>query len=151
MDVLAELGNLTARLRQFNTDLVNTMQDIILEYETVIVDMNAEEQLYEQGITSYGVSIASYAPYSELTIQIKEQKGQPTNRVTLRDEGDFEGSFFVKINPESFEVKAGDWKTEDLTRQYGDEILGLTVENINEFVNQYLFPRLQKALLDAIQ
>lgn len=56
--------------------------------------MNAEEQLFEQGINRLGVDIMDYAPYSPLTIAIKEEKGQPTNRVTLRDTGDFEASFF---------------------------------------------------------
>lgn len=58
--------------------------------------MNAEEQLYEQGINRLGVDIMDYAPYSPVTIEIKKALGQPTNRVTLRDEGDFESSFFWK-------------------------------------------------------
>ena len=60
-----------------------------------IIDANAEEQLFEQGINRLGVDIMDYRPYTPLTIAIKEEKGQPTNRVTLRDEGDFESSFYI--------------------------------------------------------
>ena len=46
-----------------------------------IIDANAEEQLFEQGINRLGVDIMDYRPYTPLTIAIKEEKGQPTNRV----------------------------------------------------------------------
>lgn len=113
---------------------------VITENEAYIIDMNAEDQLYEQGINRLGVDIMDYRPYSPLTIQIKEEKGQPTNRVTLRDEGDFESSFYLEINRTQFEIKAADFKTEDLVKKYGRQILGLTDENISSLIWQYIYP-----------
>mgnify|MGYP000929199462 FL=1 len=106
--------------------------------------MNAEEQLFEQGINRLGVEIMDYEPYSPFTIEIKEQKGQPTNRVTLRDEGDFESSFYLEVGDKQFEIKASDFKTEDLIKKYGRQILGLTDENIAALIWQYIFPDLMK-------
>ena len=112
--------------------------------------MNAEEQLFEQGINRLGVDIMDYAPYSPLTIAIKEEKGQPTNRVTLRDEGDFESSFYLEVNNTQFEIKAADWKTEELIKKYGRQILGLTTENIGSLIWQYIYPDLLKQLNNTI-
>lgn len=129
------------------------IQQIIWDNGAYIVDMNAQDQLYEQGINRLGVDIMDYAPYSPLTIQIKEEKGQPTNRVTLRDTGDFETSFFIEANDRQFEIKASDFKTEELIKKYGRQILGLTDENIQALIWQYIYPdlisRIQKELYNG--
>lgn len=86
------------------------IQSIILENEYVINRYELRRPLYEQGINRLGVNIMDYAPYSPLTIEIKKEKGQPYNRVTLRDEGDFEQSFYVEADTQQFTIKAADWK-----------------------------------------
>lgn len=138
------ITNLRKRVADFNEALTSgrLIQNIIWENEAYIVDLNAEEQLFEQGINRLGVEISDYAPYSPVTIEIKEAKGQPTNRVTLRDEGDFESSFFLEVGTKQFEIKASDWKTEELIKKYGRRILGLTDENIAILIWQYIYPDL---------
>lgn len=132
------------RVADFNEALTSgrIIQNIIWDNEAYIVDLNAEEQLFEQGINRLGVEISDYAPYSPVTIAIKEAKGQPTNRVTLRDEGDFESSFYLEVGDKQFEIKASDFKTEDLIKKYGRQILGLTNENIAKLIWQYVYPDL---------
>lgn len=141
---MKQITDLRKRVADFNEALTSgqLIQDIIWKNEAYIVDMNAEEQLYEQGINRLGVDISDYAPYSPVTIEIKRLKGQPTNRVTLRDEGDFESSFFLEVGDEQFEIKASDFKTEDLVKKYGEQILGLTDENIATLIWQYIYPDL---------
>lgn len=141
---MKQITDLRNRVANFNEALTSgrLIQNIIWDNEAYIVDLNAEEQLYEQGIDRLGVEIADYAPYSPVTIAIKEAKGQPTNRVTLRDEGDFESSFFLEVGDKQFEIKASDFKTEDLIRKYGRQILGLTDENIAILIWQYIYPDL---------
>lgn len=138
------ITDLRKRVADFNEALTSgrLIQNIIWENDAYIVDMNAEEQLFEQGINRLGVEISDYAPYSPVTIAIKEAKGQPTNRVTLRDEGDFESSFFLEVGTKQFEIKASDWKTEELIKKYGRQILGLTDENIAILIWQYIYPDL---------
>lgn len=138
------INDLLKRVTDFNEELKSgrLMQKIIWDNEAYIIDMNAEEQLYEQGVNNLGVSISDYAPYSPVTIEIKKAKGQPTNRVTLRDEGDFESSFYLEVDDKQFEIKAADWKTEDLIKRYGRQILGLTDENIKILIEHYIFPDL---------
>lgn len=141
---MKQITDLRNRVANFNEALTSgrLIQNIIWDNEAYIVDLNAEEQLYEQGINRLGVEIAEYAPYSPVTIAIKEAKGQPTNRVTLRDEGDFESSFFLEVGDKQFEIRASDFKTEDLIRKYGRQILGLTDENIAILIWQYIHPDL---------
>ena len=141
---MKQITDLRKRVADFNDALTSgqLIQDIIWKNEAYIVDMNAEEQLYEQGINRLGVDISDYAPYSPVTIEIKKLKGQPTNRVTLRDEGDFERSFFLEVGDKQFEIKASDFKTEDLVKKYGEQILGLTDENIATMIWQYIYPDL---------
>lgn len=138
------IENLRQKVETFNEGLTSGeyIQEIILDNEAFITDMNAQEQLYEQGVNRLGVSISDYAPYSPTTIAIKRAKGQPTNRVTLRDEGDFEASFFIEADREKFAIKASDWKTEELTKKYGSQILGLTEENKAELIHAYIYPEL---------
>ena len=139
------IDNLRQRVTEFNELLQSgrLIQSIILENEYVITVMNSEDQLYEQGINRLGVNIMDYAPYSPLTIEIKKEKGQPYNRVTLRDEGDFERSFYVEADTQQFTIKAADWKTEDLIQRYGRQILGLTEENKIILIWEYIYPELK--------
>ena len=139
------IDNLRQRVTEFNELLQSgrLIQSIILENEYVITDMNSEDQLYEQGVNRLGVNIMDYAPYSPLTIEIKKEKGQPYNRVTLRDEGDFEQSFYVEADRQQFTIKAADWKTEDLIQRYGRQILGLTEENKIILIWAYIYHELK--------
>lgn len=138
------ITDLRDRVAAFNEALENgeLISEIVIENRNYLIETNADKQLYEQGINNLGIDIDSYAPYSPVTVMLKEKKGQPTNRVTLRDTGAFENSFYVLADREQFEIKANDWKTEELIIKYGYEILGLTQENLNIFVWEYIYPGL---------
>lgn len=149
------IDKLLQRVETFNDNLKDGtyISEIIKENEAWICDMNTEDQLYERGVNRVGVDIMDYMPYTPKTIEIKEIKGQPTNRVTLRDEGDFHASFKVIVDKDKFTITAEDWKTEFLIRKYGRQILGLTDENAQELVNEYIYPDLlskaREVLLNA--
>lgn len=143
---MKKLDDLILKMRGLEEQLIQTIISVIRENKTVILEMNSEQQLYEKGITRDGVSIAEYAPYSPVTIEIKRGKGQPTNRVTLRDEQDFHQSFFLEVTETGFEIKADDWKAVGLQIHYGDEIMGLTDENLSELIKSYIFPELIKTV-----
>ena len=152
---MAGLGSII-ELRNRVTDVKNGLdghvfvQRIIRDDEPYICDMNAEGQLFEEGVNRLGVKLSDFAPYSPRTIEIKKAKGQPTDRVTLRDTGDFHSSFHVEVGPDRFEIKASDWKTEKLLKKYGMGILGLTQENLAELIWQYIYPDLLKTTRDII-
>ena len=71
--------------------------------------------------------------YRPMTIAIKKAKGQPTDRVTLYDEGDFHRSLeFEKLN-HSFRIIGTDGKTGKLLRKYGEQVLKLNADSLFEF------------------
>ena len=119
------------------------------ENQNRIVDLNIE-QLYEYGMNSLGIRIDTYQPYSPYTIQVKQQKGQPYDRVTLRDTGDFHKSFEVTFEPRGFYITATDYKTQELVDRYGVEIFGLTEENREKLVVEYVIPIVTKELKKEI-
>lgn len=144
MEVLERLDAMIQRLTAFEAEIFEAIEKVIKDNEEIIVEMNSEDQLYEQGIDRNGVQIASYAPYSPITVELKRIKGQPTGRVTLRDEGDFHYSFYIEFQPGGFEIKASDWKTDMLVKGYGEAILGLTDDNFKDLAQNYVAPAVVK-------
>lgn len=148
MSIFSKLIN---SLEQYKSNIPEYIRLVVVENEHILVDMNAQIQLYEQGVNRLGESIASYAPYKPVTIQIKRLKGQPTNRVTLRDEGDFHAAFeVIADNNISFFMDSTDPKTNALIKKYGEQIFGLTDENIKEFMQDYVYPELLTKLKEDI-
>lgn len=132
------------RLKVLESTILSTLKQVLAENDYIIVEMNSEDQLFEKGIDRNGIEIASYAPYSAVTVQLKKLKGQPTTRVTLRDEGDFHFSFFLELTSTGMEIKASNWKTEHLVQGYGEQILGLTDYNFQDLARNYVFPAIME-------
>lgn len=143
---MKKLDDLISRLKNFEDEIIKVIEEVVREFDYIILDMNAEDQLFQRGITSTDVEIASFAPYAPLTVEIKRLKGQPTSRVTLRDEGNFHHSFYIEYQSDGFRITASDWKTYDLKEKYGKDIFGLTDENFHEFAVDYVKPALNELL-----
>lgn len=140
------IRNLTYRLRRFREILNDELKDEILNNADVIIEMIAQNQLYEQGIEGRGIPIMSYRPYAPRTIKKKQKKGQPYDRVTLRDTGEFHASLRVESDENGFYIVSSDEKAEYLLERYGTTIFRLTNENLKELLNNYIRPSLAKKL-----
>jgi hypothetical protein len=69
----------------------------------------------------------------------KRKKGQPTDRVTLKDTGDFYSSFQVLPFKGGFIIDADPIKEDtNLFDRYGEDILGLNDENLQLIIKFYL-------------
>lgn len=137
-------------LQQFKNDMFNNIRRIVDQYDYILIDMNVQDQLYERGIDRNGKALSDEHPYKPMTIEFKMAKRQPYDRVTLRDEGDFHSSFKIDARHNDFEIYATDIKTLMLAEKYGDEIFGLTNENLNEFIREYLYPELREQLIKSL-
>lgn len=111
---------------------------IVRDNDNILIDMNAQDQLYAKGVNRLGVRIYEYQPYRPLTIKVKIEKRQPYDRVTLKDTGEFYDSFYVETAEDRFYIKASDEKTNWLIKKYGVEIFGLTNDSLAEFINDYV-------------
>ena len=74
------------------------------------------------------------------TIREKRIKGQPTNRVTLRDKRDFYNEIFVDARDETFVIDSADEKAGKLIMDYGEKIFGLGRSRRAEWVQETLKP-----------
>lgn len=145
------LRNLTYRLRKFKDELDKELKDEIFRLEDVIIKMITEEQLYDLGIEGRGIEIVSYMPYSQRTIKRKLKKGQPTNRVTLRDTGKLYTSLHLELDSNGFYITSIDEKKAGyLLKKYGKTIFRLTNQNLNILLNDYVKPSLKEKMKNYI-
>ena len=124
-------------------DINKITKSILKELDNVIVDMNTS-QLKDKGEDSESKKLP--LPYAPMTIEYKKLKGQPTDRITLYDEGDFQNAFYVKYTNEDFSLWSTDGKTEKLVKEWGENIFGLTDNNLTELIQKDLLPALQTEL-----
>ena len=118
------------------------------QFEQYILRSNTEEQLYRRGQDSEGYELTpSYTPF---TVQIKRSKGQPTDRVTLLDTGQFHASFYIIWQDTEFEIYARDVLTPKLAGKYGPEIFGLDDNSQQDLIDNLRQP-LQENLKNSLQ
>ena len=134
-----------------NTDVTKVLVKILnnKNIQKLITDLNTKVQLSDQGEDSEGKKLASIGGgYAPSTVRIKRIKRQPTNRVTLKDTGDFYSSFDVKVESNAdFTIEADTTKgSYDLTERYGDNLVGLQKENV-ESVMELLEQEFYKEIL----
>jgi len=133
-------------------DVLTSLSDWIAHQDQIIIDeamqeadqiiiLNQDDQL-QKGIDANGRKIEP--PYRPLTVALKTLKHQPVDRVTLKDEGTFYNKMKVERASKGIYVDSSDKKTEKLVTKYGEDIFGLTEENIGEFSEHYLGPRIQE-------
>lgn len=117
-------------------NIVYIMRKLFLDkdFTDKIIELNTRDQLYRKGINSEGESLGQY---SEFTKDIKYDKGQPYDRVTLYDTGEFYKSFRILWGGSdgSLIISANTFKDDtDLIVEWGREILGLTDESLTKLV-----------------
>lgn len=125
------LDDLLRELRSFDSNAEEIAVHTARLFEAEILDMNTEDQLFSRGEDSKGASLGKYAP---LTISIKKGLGQPTNRVTLKDTGDFHRSFFARFVGKYITIGATDSKAYKLETKYSKDIFGLSDNNVQELI-----------------
>lgn len=102
-------------------------------------DMNAS-QMYE-GINAKDepITLDGTQGYAFSTVQRKERKGQPTDRVTLRDKGDLYAGLFAELTGNVIFTSTTVDYADDLEERTGKDIFGLNEGNIKEFaIGPYL-------------
>lgn len=139
-------GDMAANLATFDPQLeaVNAARP----HHEKIIELNRDDQMYEQGIDADGVKLGQYA---DSTREKKEAEGQRFDHITLRDTQQFHASMEARFTKRSFEIKADDQKTNDITGEpvflkeiYGDEILGLTDKNLDFVKHNLILPTLKE-------
>ena len=131
------LKNLREQLKKLEMSLPEEVGKSVKGYETRIVEM-IQIQLWngkngaEMGCM-YGDIIRPF--YKPSTIRAKRRKGQPFDRVTLYDKGNFYRRMRVYYSKtEGLYIKSTDPKNDKLIKKYGPEIFRLDRANFNALI-----------------
>ncbi len=92
-----------------------------------------QKQMFD-GINSEGLAIEP--EYHPLTVQIKESKGQPSSRVTLKDTGSFYDEMYTDPKGDKMYIDSKDSKSNALQEKYGDGIFGIQGEYREPFTDR---------------
>lgn len=121
------------------------------EFQQLVGNTNIFDQLFKKGIDSNGNSLGQYA---ESTIKRKKIKGQPYDRVTLKDMGEFYSTWDIIPQEDGFIITADGRKGSiDLLQKYGNDVLGLTDENLQviiQLVQDEIIKSIQEKLFKAL-
>jgi phage gp16-like protein len=128
------IGQLKAKYERLDTDVV-AVQSLEAEKETMVGYQQA--QMYS-GEDSQGGSITP--AYTPLTRFLKQEKGQPNDRVTLRDTGEFYAAMYTEVSKTAVKYSSKDYKTQKLVKKYGEEIFGLNTPMRSHFIQTNLKP-----------
>jgi len=118
-----------------------------------------QDSLYQTGTTASGIILntdlsAHNKPYAANTIRQKKREGKPTDRVTLRDTGEFYKSISVKGLRRAFRISA-DFEKDDGNR-IGDNfsrtfptnasferaVLELSAEELRYIYEKFVLPKI---------
>jgi hypothetical protein len=135
------LHELSRRLKGF--ELLHEVQEAVIETSNDIITLNQGQM--SLGRRADGTEITP--TYSDLTIMLKDEKGQESRWVTLKDTGSFWSDMFVDVGNNSYEVGSADAKAQSLEKKYGKRIFGLTNESKSEeYIPLHLLPAVQQRI-----
>jgi len=138
---------LSAKLQALlNGGLNDIVKSLVVLEQDFAIDLNQGQLNEGQNIDKSDI----IPEYSRTTISIKKSKNQISDRVTLRDTGDFYKSFKLKAENDSFSISATDSKTNKLQKKYGTKILGLSEESKAIFARHGLKIQLMKLIKQKI-
>jgi hypothetical protein len=142
---MKRLTDLRDALRSFRDRLDFEMAEITETEEARrrITEANVS-QLYDYGRRADGREITP--PYAESTIKRKRRRGQPTNRVTLRDTGAMHSRLQVVADDADLFLYSDRPYVRYLLERYGKEIFGLTEEAARRIAREVYAPALLRRL-----
>lgn len=118
-------------LRRVNRINVTLAAQVAIENTADAAATVQRGQLF-QGIGADGEPIVP--PYTPRTVAIKSRKGQVTDRVTLRDTGDFYRGILIDVRQDIFTIQSADEKNISLQQKYGTKIFGLATPARIEYI-----------------
>ena len=121
---MATIREVFRLVENFTQSQEKIMNDCVNNSSETILDAN-RDQLFS-GKDKQGKEIIP--EYTPTTIAIKKEKGQPTDRVTLKDTGEWHRSLFMKTESNKIFIDSDHELTDKLLEKYdrgNDTILGI--------------------------
>lgn len=131
-------------------ELTKVAQESVKKNEGIITALNTAN-LYSGKDANNKSLDAIGGAYKPITVEIKKEKGQPYNRTTLRDTGDFYEGFFVDVKKDIWQVESEDSKRDKLVERYGKDIFGNTEKDETIINKQYILPDLLEHIIENVE
>lgn len=140
MDLFRKQKEFITRLE--NDLFFSQLKITLKQFDFVVIDYITNKQLFQKGIDGKGKKLEGYA---RTTIRIKKSKGDPTDRTTLRDKGEF---YLLQVDAkdDGFEITTDVTYGKFIIGRYGKDVLRVSNENMKEFFEVYFIPNLKKAI-----
>lgn len=129
---IAKLDRFIDRINTIPMD--NIIGESLRENKEFVEDLIGEQ--HEAGIDGTGQRIKP--EYTQTTIRLKTEAGQISNRVTLKNKGDYRKSITQVILRDRADIFATDSKADELSEKYGKDILDHTEESKQDIREQIL-------------
>lgn len=142
------LRDLKKAVREMQDVLHPTLAQVFDANKSVIKNYNTQLQLYDKGINAMNISLRP--AYAASTKRYKVKRRQPTDRVTLKDTGDFYSSIEIIAEADRLIIETDIEYGRFLVSRYGKDILGITNMNLTDFYNKYIKEELKLSLEDII-
>ena len=137
-----------AFLDTIEAKLFSTMRNALRSNGIDLEEAISKDQLYDRGVDGNNKPLRNKKTgrlgYKRTTIRIKIAKGQPVDRITLRDENKFHPSITIEANDAFFIISSNVTHAKHLINNYGEDILRPTTENMLKFFNTHVLPNLKR-------
>ena len=125
-----------------------------LRNHNILEDAITEDQLHGKGEDGLGRSLGEYSDFTkQFKSTIAGALGRDTriDHITLRDTGDFHESVKVTVNNGVIKIVSKPQKDDvNLLDEFGEEILFVNDENLNEFIRPHLLDDLRKDIRKSL-
>jgi phage gpG-like protein len=146
---MSVVSRFTKKIKALEKAINPTIKKTIDSNKNLIIGQQTDEQLYE-GQDSEDKEIRP--KYALSTKIIKRKKGQPIDRVTLKDSGDLYKSITVNTKKDEFIISANVEYFKYLVTHYSsNKLLGLNQEFLDKFTTKKILPNLEKTWKDIIR
>jgi phage gpG-like protein len=130
------------RLDEMKASINTSIQTSINKNKDVLIEQQTEGQM-DKGKDANNISFVP--KYAKSTRDYKKLKGQPTDRVTLKDTGKLYDSIEIQANTTQAVISTNVNYFQFLVAHYiNNQILGINEEGTKLFLDKYTIPEIEK-------
>jgi hypothetical protein len=132
-------------VKEMESNVNAWIQEAFEHFKSDAIELNKNQ--LSQGLTNEGKSLSPYStPYKKVRVKY----GRPTSPKDLNLTGEHYKGFYGKAEQNFFEMGSENWKANILQHNWG-EIYGIPEEQIDEFLEQKIFPFVAQKFVELFQ